>query len=242
MTPIQQQRLIGAGLLVLLVAVLAYAVLSKVGQHQTEQSLKLPEPIEFSSVIEPIDEDGVETVADDSETMVDADLQQGTSPQVSVVAANDNEATESDAESAETTDLSSTGTKAQPAETSETETPAQSAQPVDRPVAQAETTAPEANTRNTNNPTVVAEPNAGTATGGDRWVIQLGSFSIQNNAQSLKAEAEKLGYKPYIENSQTDKGAIYRVRLPSVASRAQADDIAAKINAQLGTKAQVSKQ
>ncbi|MEX1199723.1 MAG: SPOR domain-containing protein [Methylophaga sp.] len=239
MTPIQQQRLIGAGLLVLMVTVLAYVVLSKVGQHQTEQSLELPEPIEFSSVIEPIDEDGVEKVKENSEAMVDADLQQSTSPQVSVVAANDSKSTETDAESAETTNSLSTETKAKPAETSETETPAQ---PVDRPVAQAETTAPEAHASNTENPTVVSEPNAGTATSGDKWVIQLGSFSVQNNAQSLKAEAEKLGYKPYIENSQTDKGVIYRVRLPAVASRAQADDIAAKINVQLGTKAQVSKQ
>ncbi len=239
MTPIQQQRLIGAGLLILLVAILAYVVLSKVGQHQAEQSPEMPEPIEFSSVIEPINEDRIETVEVDSEAMVDADLQESTSPQVSVVAANDSEATETDAESAETVNSLSTETKAKPAETSETETPAQ---PVDRPVAQAETTAPEANANNTENPTVVSEPNAGTATGGDRWVIQLGSFSVQSNAQSLKSEAEKLGYKPYIENSQTDKGAIYRVRLPSVASRAQADDIAAKINVQLGTKAQVSKQ
>ncbi|MEX0615133.1 MAG: SPOR domain-containing protein, partial [Methylophaga sp.] len=121
------------------------------------------------------------------------------------------------------------------AETSKTETPEQ-------PVTKAETTAPESLASNTENPTVVSEPNAGTATSADKWVIQLGSFSVQNNAQSLKAEAEKLGYKPYIENSQTDKGVIYRVRLPAVASRAQADDIAAKINVQLGTKAQVSKQ
>jgi len=239
MTPIQQQRLIGAGLLVLLVAVLAYVVLSKVGQHQTEQTLELPEPIEFSSVIEPIDENGAETVEGDSEAMVDADLQQYTSPQVSVIAANSNQTNETDAQSAETTNSLSTETKVKPAETSETETPAQ---PMERSVAQAETSSPEANASNTENPTVVSEPNAATATSGDKWVIQLGSFSVQNNAQSLKAEAEKLGYKPYIENSQTDQGAIYRVRLQSVASRAQADDIAAKINVQLGTKAQVSKQ
>lgn len=239
MTPIQQQRLIGAGLLVLLVALLAYVVLSKVGQHQTEQSLELPKPIEFSSVIEPIDEDGGETVEGDSEAMVDADLQQSTLPQASVVAANDSEATGSDAESAEKTNSLSTETKAKPPETSEAETPAQ---PLDRAVTEAETAAFEANASNTENPTVVSEPNTGTATGGDKWVIQLGSFSVHNNAQSLKAKAEKLGYKPYIENIQTDKGAIYRVRLQSFASRAQADEIAAKINVQLGTKAQVSKQ
>ncbi len=242
MTPIQQQRLIGAGLLVLLVALLAYVVISKVGQHQTEQSLELPEPIEFSSVIEPIDKNGVETVQGDSEPMVDADLHKDTLPQVSVVAANGSETTETAAGHADTTDSTSSEKIEKPAKTSVTDTPVLAAQPIDRPITKVETTAPEAKASNTENPTVVSESNAVTTDGGNSWVIQLGSFSVQNNAQSLKAEAEKLGYKPYIENIQTGQGAIYRVRLPAVASRAQADDIAAKINVQLGTKAQVRKQ
>lgn len=238
MTPIQQQRLIGAGLLVLLVAVLAYVVLSKVGQHQSEQALDLPEPIEFSSVIEPIDEDGVETVNDTAEAMVDADLQQSSAAETTTLAANAGENTQSEAEPEQATEPAQSNSASEAAETPQ----AAPAQPMDRPAAQAETTAPEAGASNTDNPTVVSEPNAGNTMAGDRWVIQLGSFSVQKNAQSLKTEAEKLGYKPYIENSQTDKGAIYRVRLPAVASRDEADDVAARIDRQLGTKAQVSKQ
>lgn len=239
MTPIQLQRLIGAGLLVLMVAVLAYVVLSKVGQHQTEQTLELPEPIEFSSVIEPINGDGVETVQSDDEAMVDADLQQTITAEDMVIADNGAETTQTEAEAAKSTEAPAAET-ATDKSASTSETP--SAQPLARPSAAAETTAPEAAASHSDNPTVVSEPNAATNITGDRWLIQLGSFSVQNNAQTLKAEAEKLGYKPYIENSQTDKGPIYRVRLPEIASRAQADDIAARINTQLNIKTQVSKQ
>lgn len=229
MTPIQQQRLVGAGLLVLLVAVLAYVVLSKVGQHQSEKTLELPEPIEFSSVIEPIE--------DDSEAMVDADLQQ-------VIPAKDADIVES-AETAST--KSSAPASAEPdeankvTETSDNGAEIPSAQPLEKPAAQAETTVPEADSDNADNPTVVAEPNASVVTG-ERWLIQLGSFSVQKNAHSLKTDLEKLGYKPYIENIQTEQGALYRVRLPATANRAQADDTAAKIAKQLGIKTQVITQ
>lgn len=228
MTPIQQQRLIGAGLLVLLVAILAYLVLSKVGQHQTEQALKLPEPIEFSSVIEPID-DGGETAQANGDVTVDADLQQTTKAENADIATND--AGKKQIASESVTSETSTEDSATPP-----------AQPMTRPSVQSDTTAPEVAASNSDQPTVVSETNPSASIRGDRWLIQLGSFSVQENAQSLKADAEKLGYKPYIENSQTDIGLIYRVRLPAMTSRTEADDIAAHINKQLNIKTQVSKQ
>ena len=234
MTPIQQQRLIGAGLLVLLVAVLAYVVLSKVGHHQSEKALELPEPIEFSSVIEPIEE-----ADDDSEAMVDADSQQIT-PAMDV-AGSDETASTTSAEAAAESVEADNGTQT---EASDNTAEASPAQPVERPTAQADTPAPapQAGSDNTDNPTVVAEPNAGNTVSDDRWLIQLGSFSVHENAQSLKAESEKLGYNPYIENIQTEKGALYRVRLPAIANRAEADDIAARIAKQLDIKTQVITQ
>ncbi|HET8808129.1 MAG TPA: SPOR domain-containing protein [Methylophaga sp.] len=238
MTPIQQQRLIGAGLLVLLVAVLAYVVLSKVGQHQTEKNLVLPEPIEFSSVIEPIDGDGAESVQNTAEAMVDADSQQTIIAEDVVIAGNVTETMEPEPAKQPTESPAVDATTDQPA--ASVETP--QTQPATSPSAPAEMIAPEAAATETNKPTVVPEPNAGTTITGERWLIQLGSFSVQSNAQSLKADAEKLGYKPYIENSQTDIGLIYRVRLPEMTSRTQADDVAARIEKQLNIKTQVSKQ
>ncbi|WP_430009533.1 hypothetical protein, partial [Methylophaga lonarensis] len=54
MTPVQQQRLIGAALLVVLVIVIAYFLLSRVQQVQTTRTVTQEEAIPFSSLIEPV--------------------------------------------------------------------------------------------------------------------------------------------------------------------------------------------
>ncbi|MCX4189268.1 SPOR domain-containing protein [Methylophaga sp. OBS3] len=214
MSPIQQQRLIGAGLLILFIAVLAYLVLSKVGEHERQQTLEIPEPIEFSSVIEPID-DEVETFVDDGETMVDADTQQSivAVPSVPVV---------------EPVPTPKPEVAPAPKPAPETIKP----EPKPEVVAPAPKPAPEAP-----KPTSTSTPTKS----GDSWLIQLGSFSVQANAQALKAKVEQMGYKPYIETSQTSSGQIYRVRLPAVSDRSQADATAAKIKQQ-GMNAQVLTQ
>ncbi|HBX59053.1 MAG TPA: hypothetical protein DEG65_01970, partial [Methylophaga sp.] len=56
MTQKQQQRLIGTLLLVFFIAVLAYIVLSKVSQTESGRQEVEEEPIQFSSVIEPLQE------------------------------------------------------------------------------------------------------------------------------------------------------------------------------------------
>lgn len=233
MTPIQQQRLIGAGLLVLLIAVLAYVLLSKVGQHQSEKTLELPEPIEFSSVIEPIEDDG--------EMMVDADTQQ-TTPAGDTGIDTDNVNTASNTPSSPVTAEPVGANNETETGTADSKVAPSTAPVSDRPAAQAETTVPESDADNMDNPDIAGEPNASNVVKGDRWLIQLGSFSVQENAQSLKTDLEKLGYKPYIENIQAEQGVLYRVRLPATANRAQADETAAQIAKQLGIKTQVITQ
>ena len=68
MTLIQQQRLIGAVLLLCLISVIAYFLLHKVEQSQPPAIKE--EPIAFDSVIEPISEE-VEVVEPVEETLVD---------------------------------------------------------------------------------------------------------------------------------------------------------------------------
>lgn len=67
MTLIQQQRLIGATVLVCLIGVIAWFLLDTVEKNQPEQPKQ--EPIAFDSVIEPIDED-VEVVEPVEEVLV----------------------------------------------------------------------------------------------------------------------------------------------------------------------------
>ena len=68
MTLIQQQRLLGAVLLVCLIGVIAWFLLDTVEQNQPAQPQE--EPIAFDSVIEPIPED-VEVVEPVEEAMLD---------------------------------------------------------------------------------------------------------------------------------------------------------------------------
>ncbi|WP_438969860.1 SPOR domain-containing protein [Methylophaga sp.] len=68
MTLIQQQRLIGAILLVCLIGVIAWFLLDTVEQSQPEKMVE--EPISFDSVIEPIPDD-IEIVEPADETLVD---------------------------------------------------------------------------------------------------------------------------------------------------------------------------
>lgn len=225
MSPIQQQRLIGAGLLVLFIAVLAYLVLSKVGEHERQQTLEIPEPIEFSSVIEPIDE-GVETFVDDGETMVDADTQQSIVAVPSVPVVEPAPAPKPEVAPAPAPKPAPEPIKPEPKP--EVVAPA----PAPKPAPVVEQKAPEAP-----KPTSTTTPTKS----GDSWLIQLGSFSVQANAQALKAKLEQMGYKPYIESTQTASGQIYRVRLPAVSDRSQADATAAKIKQQ-GMNAQVITQ
>jgi DedD protein len=61
------------------------------------------------------------------------------------------------------------------------------------------------------------------AAGGDAWVVQLGSFSSQSNANSLVAELQGQGYRAYIEEIKGDSGIIYRVRVGPELSRSEAE-------------------
>ncbi|NQZ54673.1 MAG: SPOR domain-containing protein [Piscirickettsiaceae bacterium] len=67
------------------------------------------------------------------------------------------------------------------------------------------------------------------------WILQLGSFSIQANAQALHEKASKLGLKSRVEQSGTN----YRVRIGPEYNKQLVDTMAEKISKQLGIKPQV---
>lgn len=234
MTQIQQQRLIGAALLVSLIVLLAYFVLSKVGNNQAEQELSLPEPIEFSSIIEPLDD-----TIDSAEAFVDADLLTD-EPAETIVAQNYDAQPETDTQQLVSPSATpvpapeTVPTPSVPAVEPEVEAPASLAsQPEPKPE--------ETTTSATPPPAavpapVVSDPLATT------WFIQVGSFSIQKNANDLKEKLEQLNYQPYIENSQTSSGLIYRVRLPASQDRSELEAISARIQQELNLSPQIITQ
>lgn len=236
MTQIQQQRLMGAVLLICLIGVVAYIVLSKVGENQVDKQLTLPEPIEFSSIIEPLDE-----VTDQTETMVDADLlndqtattvppeQTEDKPAQQSKESSTQQAVKPEVASLPTSPSTTPKADATAPTTAKTETP-----PISQPIAvkpNETAKAPESKLRQTD-----------TKQSGSAWIVQIGSFSVQKNADELKAKLEQLNYKPYMERTSSGSETLYRVRLPASQNRSELETISARIRQQLNITPQIITQ
>ena len=70
------------------------------------------------------------------------------------------------------------------------------------------------------------------------WAVQLGSFSNQANADRLAADLRKQGFAAFLSRSQTESGALHRVRIGPQKNREGAEAMAAKLNS-AGHKGQV---
>ncbi|WP_292363202.1 SPOR domain-containing protein, partial [Methylophaga sp. UBA1464] len=89
-------------------------------------------------------------------------------------------------------------------------------------------------------PPPVSQPEPSTsADSASRWILQLGSFSVEANATSLKKQLEDIGYKPMIEQTRSGETVIYRVRLQPDADRATLERTAASIREQLNLNTQI---
>jgi DedD protein len=71
------------------------------------------------------------------------------------------------------------------------------------------------------------------------WVVQVGSFSDQKNARSLKTRLQKKGYKAYTETAQTDKGQTIRVFVGPMVSKKQSLTEKTKIDQAFNLKSKV---
>jgi rare lipoprotein A len=78
-------------------------------------------------------------------------------------------------------------------------------------------------------PTVAAKraprPPAAAPTPGDRFVVQLGAFGVQENAEKLRAQAAAANQTVYVEL----RAGLWRVRVGPFATRQAADDAAARL-------------
>lgn len=71
------------------------------------------------------------------------------------------------------------------------------------------------------------------------WVVQLGSFSNQANAEELVARLRKQGYQVFVEKVAQGGQTIYRVRIGPQRQRADAEAIRDKLARDLQLKALV---
>jgi cell division septation protein DedD len=72
---------------------------------------------------------------------------------------------------------------------------------------------------------------AATGTG---FAVQLAAFSKPADAIALRDRARAAGFSAFTESVATDKGTLTRVRIGPVASRAEADQLQAQVQAKLG--------
>lgn len=244
MTPKQQQRLIGTLLLVFFIAVLAYLVLSQVSKNESSRQIPVEDTIPFSSVIEPLGEDSDEVQPSDTfpaeEAFVDIDANR---TENSSQASNESEISDTQPEP----DIEQTETelpKAEPAPSSPAAPevkpePSPTVAPTPAPVADNTSPASQAadNKQQTESSNQTAESTADE--NGSRWILQLGSFSVEANATSLKKQLEELGYKPMIEQTQSGGTVIYRVRLQPNQDRAALERTAQSIRNELNLNTQI---
>ena len=222
MTQKQQQRLIGTLLLVFFIAVLAYIVLSKVSQTESGRQVQEEEPIQFSSVIEALQEET------DDESLMGDETSLAEEAFVDIGSADTENIPQSSVSDKPVETESSTETTPEPEIISEKPAPAPKPEP--EPVA--ETPEP--------SPPPVSQPEPSTsADSASRWILQLGSFSVEANATSLKKQLEDIGYKPMIEQTRSGDTVIYRVRLQPDADRATLERTAASIREQLNLNTQI---
>lgn len=77
------------------------------------------------------------------------------------------------------------------------------------------------------------------ASGTEGWVVQLGSFSNQENADELVARLQKKTYHVFVEKVVQGGQTIYRVRIGPQHQRADAEAIRDKLVRELQLKAMV---
>jgi cell division septation protein DedD len=75
---------------------------------------------------------------------------------------------------------------------------------------------------------------AAPATAGIGFAVQLAAFSKPADATALRDRARAAGFSAFTESVATDKGTLTRVRIGPVASRAEADQLQAQVQAKLG--------
>ena len=245
MTVIQQQRLIGATLVALLVAVLAWLVLASVDTQETNTSQEPDEPIVFEPVVEPIsDEIAVTEAGDNASESAAEDLETpAQQSETKVVIPAQNIENQSSIDEALTSTNSVAKPEKQTAPEDSTTSDELTALAEELDTAEAES-APESDPQpqtNDSKPTETTNTSQEGDDSGDskQWVIQLGSFSKSENAQSLQRQMQASDYEAVIEEAEIDGRKIYRVRLPADDDRARLEQIADELAESQGLKPQI---
>lgn len=85
-------------------------------------------------------------------------------------------------------------------------------------------------------PAAAAPPRAAATVG---FAVQVGAFSKAADANALRDTLRAAGFSAFVEQVQTDKGTLSRVRVGPVSTRADADQLKAQVAAKTGMSGMV---
>jgi DedD protein len=68
------------------------------------------------------------------------------------------------------------------------------------------------------------------------WVVQLGSFASEANAQALEQRLRSAGYSAFVERLAGGEGQIYRVRVGPELLRSEADSLRSRLEQEIKIK------
>lgn len=115
-------------------------------------------------------------------------------------------------------------------EADETESEPVAAEPAPVEKKQSETTVSQHTTAaQTLTTAVIKSEEAPTNVGLSAWVVQLGSFSDRNNAQSLNKQLREAGFRSFVEPLKQKNSTVYRVRVGPELKRSDAEAIHAEL-------------
>ncbi|MFT6625316.1 MAG: DedD protein [Cycloclasticus sp.] len=78
-------------------------------------------------------------------------------------------------------------------------------------------------------PAIPKPPEVKTVEGVTAWVVQVGSFSEQKNADNLANKLKMAGYVAFVEQTEGKIGEVYRVRVGPELSKEKADAVATQL-------------
>lgn len=73
------------------------------------------------------------------------------------------------------------------------------------------------------------KPTPGAALEVQEWVVQVGSFSSQDNAERLASQLKAQGFKAYVSKYRDGSNTLHRVRVGPVQGREAADSLAEQL-------------
>jgi DedD protein len=88
-------------------------------------------------------------------------------------------------------------------------------------------------------PQASSPPKPATSPGGQRWMVQAGSFSQHQNADNFKDRLQSRGFNATVESARVNERILYRVRVGPQGSRTESQEVKARLAREIGVQGSI---